>query len=127
MFPARPVPTPTEPRNIALAAAAGDIGGALFSVGSLVLGPATFGLGTVALGVLGWALDKAIGYAIDQATESLMNDIKNDDDCKDDEEDDDEDDDRPKPVADPVWIYDPSGFVYEGARSVRVPVSPRPC
>ncbi|MET0525157.1 MAG: fibronectin type III domain-containing protein [Nocardioides sp.] len=105
-------------RNIALAAAAGDIGGALFSVGSLVLGPATFGLGTVALGVLGWALDKAIGYAIDQATESLKNDIKNDDDCKDDEEDDD---DLPDPVADPVWIYDPSGYVYEGARSVRVP------
>lgn len=109
-------------QNIALAAAAGDVGGALFNIGALVFGPATFGLGTVALGVLGWALDKAIGYAIDQATETLVNDIKGDADCEDeDEEDDDrEEDDNRDDVAEPTWIYDPSGYTFEGARSARV-------
>lgn len=107
-------------QNLVYASIAADIGGSLFSVGSLVLGPATFGLGTVALGVLGWALDKAIGYAIDQATETLMNDIKGDAECDDEEEEEDDDDNPPEPVADPVWIYDPSGYAYEGSRQVRV-------
>lgn len=105
-------------QNIAMAAAAADIGGALFSVGSLVLGPATFGLGTVALGVLGWALDKVIGKQLDNAIDALALDIETDPDCRDKEKWVRPD---PPPVADPVWIYDPSGYVYEGARSVRVP------
>lgn len=105
-------------QDIAMAAAAADIGGALFSIGSLVLGPATFGLGTVALGVLGWALDKVIGKQLDNAIDALALDIETDPDCRDKEKWV-----RPDPprVADPVWIYDPSGFVYEGARSVRIP------
>lgn len=105
-------------QRIAMAAAAGDIGGAAFNVASLVFGPATFGLGTVALGVLGWALDKAIGAQIDSAINDLALDIETDRDCRDPEKWVRPD---PEPVADPVWIYDPSGYVYEGARSVRVP------
>lgn len=104
--------------KILMAAAAADIGGALFNVGAVVFGPATFGLGTVALGVLGFALDKIIGAQLDNAINDLALDIETDPDCRDKEKWVRPD---PPPVADPVWIYDPSGYVYEGARAVRIP------
>ncbi|WP_243058968.1 carboxypeptidase regulatory-like domain-containing protein [Nocardioides sp. SR21] len=107
-------------QNILAAAVAADVGGALFNVGSVVFGPATFGLGTVALGVLGVVLDKVIGAQIDKAINALALDIETDPDCRDKEKWVRPDPPRP-PVADPVWIYDPSGYVYEGARSVRIP------
>jgi hypothetical protein len=108
--------------DIALAAVLGDIGGAVFAIASTVFAPATFGLGSLALGLLGVALDKALSYGIDKLTTELVDDMGKDEDCKPPE-----DPDEPKrpadpspPVAWPVWIYDPSGYVYEGARTERV-------
>lgn len=108
-------------RNLANAAMAAEIALLALNIGAAALAPATMGIGTLAVGMLAWGLDKAIGHEIEWQTQMLAADIEFDDDCKDDEEDDDEDDpDLPEPVADPVWIYDPSGYVYEGARSARI-------
>ena len=116
--------------DLAMWAAASDVAGAAFSVASLFLAPATFGLGTIAVGMLGWALDKAAGYAIDQATDKLLADIAADADCEDPPDDDDDSDDdqdnddgrypKRRKAGDPTFIFDPSGFTYEGVRSNRV-------
>lgn len=109
-------------RNLANAAMAAEVALLALNIGAAALAPATMGLGTLAVGMIAWGLDKAIGHEIEWQTEMLAADIEFDDDCKDDEKDDDDDDkeDLPEPVADPVWIYDPSGYVYEGARSARI-------
>lgn len=105
--------------NVAMAA---ELSSLAFTIGAAALAPATFGLGSLAVGLLGYAVDKAVGHEIEWQTEMLAADIEFDDDCKDEPKDDDDDDkDKlPEPVADPVWIYDPSGYVYEGARSARI-------
>lgn len=106
--------------SIAKAAAAGDAAGATYLAGALVFGPATFGVGTVALGVIGAVLDRQISRQIQQAIDDLETDIVTDKDCRDPEKWVRPDPD-PDTAADPVWIYDPSGYVYEGARSRRIP------
>ncbi|MXG90375.1 carboxypeptidase regulatory-like domain-containing protein [Nocardioides flavescens] len=105
--------------DIALAALLGDIGGAAFSIASTVFAPATFGLGSLALGLLGVALDKALSYGIEKLTSDLVEEMKGDKDCTP-PDDPKRPKDPPPPAATPVWIYDPSGYVYEGARTERV-------
>nr|WP_246427986.1 fibronectin type III domain-containing protein [Paenibacillus phyllosphaerae] len=120
-----------EASEIAHLAMAYELAKWTMMLGSLALGPATFGWGTVGL----WMLTNGIGKVMDAHIGSKIDDLKsrlaNDEECKDDEEDEeDEDDDRDDndddndneddEVAKPVWIYDPSGYVYEVTESQRV-------
>lgn len=122
-----------EANDIAKLAMAYEVAKWSMMLGSLVAGPATFGWGTVGL----WMLTNGIGKVMDAHIGAKVDDLKarvaNDEDCRDDEDDDeddnddnddndDRDDDRddPEDVADPVWIYDPSGYVYEVTEARRV-------
>ncbi|MFD2385615.1 fibronectin type III domain-containing protein, partial [Paenibacillus xanthanilyticus] len=120
-----------EANDIAKLAMAYELAKWSMMLGSLVAGPATFGWGTVGL----WMLTNGIGKVMDAHIGAKVDDLKarvaNDEDCRDDEDDDeddndddndDRDDDRDdsEDVADPVWIYDPSGYVYEVTEARRV-------
>ncbi len=89
-----------------------------------VLGPETFGLGTLLM----FGATKAMEYALDRSIDKSIADLKQqmaaDDECENEEDDDkdDRDDDNndrddndreKKKIADPKWIWDPSGNVYE--------------
>ena len=90
-----------------------------------VLGPETFGVGTLLM----FGASKAMEYALDKSLDKSINNLKqamaSDDECKNDEDNDDKNDDdnnnndrdkkdpKKKKVADPKWIWDPSGNVYE--------------
>jgi hypothetical protein len=99
-------------RAIANQAAAFDVLGAAMTVGGLFLGP----LGAIALGVTAWAIDKASGQHIDAMTEQLRHDMDVNPDCKKREQPER----KRQPVATPKWIYDPSGYAFEGARTQRL-------
>ena len=75
----------------------------------VLLRPETFGVGTVLL----FGASKGVEYAIDKQIECHINglkaDMRTDLDCKLKD-----DDDPTKKIADPRWIFDPSGNVYEG-------------
>ncbi len=84
-------------------------------VAGAVAGPATFGIGTVALflvsNMTGKLLDAQMQGMIDDMEVDVMNDTRY---CKKPE---------PKPkrrIADPEWIYDPSGYVYEVSEDNRI-------
>ena len=81
-------------------------------VAGAVFGPATFGIGTIALflasNMYGKLLDGMIGGAIDRL------DAEVDEFCRPDKK-------KPKkPLVDPEWIYDPSGYVYEVTEDNRI-------
>lgn len=92
-------------------------------LGGTLLGPATFGVGTLLI----FAASKAMEYAIDKQIEKdiaqVKQDMAKDDECKKDEQNNDNNDNdnndedsrdrKKKKIADPTWIWDPSGTVYE--------------
>ena len=90
-------------------------------VGGAVMGPATFGLGTIALFLVGNGFGKLLDAEAAGQFDRIKAAYAADPQCDDD---DDDYDDRPrKPkreLADPVWIYDPSGFIYEIEESNRI-------
>jgi hypothetical protein len=84
------------------------------SVASLFLAPATFGLGSIGLWAVGFAIGVKTDDVIDKATDKVRKEIDAaNGDCK------------PVPprrvkIADPTWIYDPSGYAYEAYPDRRV-------
>ncbi len=79
-------------------------------LGTLV-GPATFGLGTLALFGASLAAGMAIDSEFEDSVQQVKDDIASNEDCK---RDDDEKGRKGKKVAEPDWIWDPSGIVYAG-------------
>lgn len=87
----------------------------------VLLAPETLGIGTLAVWGTTFFLDKLADHFMDGAISKLVENVK--DDCRDRDEDDPDRDDRDNPdhpVADPVWIHDPSGYVFEAVPSNRV-------
>jgi hypothetical protein len=92
-----------------------------------LLAPATFGIGTLLLFGASKAMEYAIDRQIDKEIAKVRQDMAQDDECKnedqnnnnDDNRDDNDNNDRDpwdprkKKIADPFWIWDPSGIVYE--------------
>lgn len=78
----------------------------LMMVVGVVWAPATFGLGTIAM----FVAQNAIGKLMDAFVESEVDKLRNllHEKCK------------PSKTADPSWIYDPSGYVYEVDPSNRI-------
>jgi subtilisin family serine protease len=82
-------------------------------IGAAAAGPATFGVGTLLLFGAGEFIEAVMDRAIELQIEDLKNDIAKDERCEKKEE-------EKKKVADPKWIYDPSGYVYEVEESNRI-------
>jgi subtilisin family serine protease len=83
------------------------------TIGAAVAGPASFGVGTLLLFGASELIEEVMDRAIELQIEDLKKDMSEDDKCEKEEE-------KRKKVADPTWIYDPSGFVYEVDESNRV-------
>jgi chitodextrinase len=83
------------------------------TIGAAVAGPASFGVGTILLFGASELIEAVMDRAIELQIEDLKKAISEDEKCEKEEED-------RKKVADPIWIYDPSGFVYEVDESNRV-------
>lgn len=102
-------------------AAANDATHAALMVAGLVLAPETLGIGTLAVWGVTFFLDKYADHLMDDAISDLVGDIREhcrrDDDPRNDPDRDNRD---PDTVADPVWIHDPSGYVFEAVPSNRV-------
>jgi hypothetical protein len=79
----------------------------------LAAGPETFGLGTLAMFAATELMENALDNELDRQINNLKADIGADDRCEKKEE-------KRKKVADPKWIYDPSGYVYEVEPSNRI-------
>lgn len=80
-------------------------------VAGAVLGPSTFGIGTIAL----FLASNMFGKYLDARLAQLMDDLDAElnDSCEIEEEPD-------EPLTDPEYIYDPSGYVYEVAENNRI-------
>ncbi|TLS53851.1 hypothetical protein FE782_00375 [Paenibacillus antri] len=80
---------------------------------------AGFGVGgAIGLAVANMVLATAVDMQKDKRLNDFINDIKNDAEC---EKKDDDDNDRKKElIADPTWIIDPSGYVYEAVPDNRL-------
>lgn len=75
-------------------------------------GPATFGLGTIGLFLASNIMGKVLDAQVAAAITRLDNDV--DEFCGPQKK-------KPKkPLADPEWIYDPSGYVYEVEEGNRI-------
>ncbi len=79
----------------------------------VLLGPETFGLGTLVLFGVSQAMEWAIDAGNDKMIKNVQDMINGDPSCK-------REDQKKKKVADPTWIWDPSGHVYEGVDENRV-------
>jgi len=122
---------------------AGEATRAGMMLAGVLLGPETFGVGTLVI----WGISEAVEWVIDRDIEenirNLAAEMGNDDACDhdvdndgdydgpdDDYDDPDDDGDDPTPpgprrrrrrkVFTPVPIWDPSGYVYEGVTSNRL-------
>lgn len=120
----------------AMALAADAMKISLMLMGTL-LAPATLGVGTLVVWGATYAADKFIDYGLNQELDEVAQEIHAE--CEDDEDDEDpgdpedpDDPDRPDDdsddgsdgsdddLADPAWIYDPSGYVFEAVPSNRL-------
>jgi hypothetical protein len=114
-------------------ALATDATAAALMLAGVVLAPATFGIGTLAVWGATFFLDKQAGYLMDTAIEKLAAQVQGD--CPREEDPNTPDDpNRPEDPtrppdddpyddtvqADPVWIHDPSGYVFEAVPSNRL-------
>ncbi len=81
----------------------------VMTIGSLALGPFTAGLGTVALAAGGILLGEALDYRLKKMIDDLEKEILNDSYCF-----------PGSSVAEPTYIYDPSGYVYEVLTEARI-------
>ncbi len=101
-----------------------DVFTAVSAAAGLVLAPATFGLGTVAVWAVTWAMGKALELKLQDNMEALQRALVSDPECRYEDSDGPAQraDDGPAaeppggdgPTAQPEWVYDPSGRVYEG-------------
>lgn len=81
------------------------------SIAGTVAGPATFGVGTVALFIASNAFGKMLDASLAAQMKRFNDDIN--DICNVPKK-------PKKPLADPEWIYDPSGYVYEVTEDNRI-------
>ncbi|MFD2328666.1 S-layer homology domain-containing protein [Cohnella sp. GCM10020058] len=81
------------------------------AVASMVAGPTTLGIGTVALFIATNAIGKVLDASLAAQMKRFNDDIN--DLCKVPKK-------PKKPLADPEWIYDPSGYVYEVTEDNRI-------
>lgn len=70
------------------------------------LGPETFGLGTLALFGVSKFTEWYIDTAVDNEIKKIKDDMSQDSECEKFK-------DKKDKIADPKWIWDPSGYVYE--------------
>jgi hypothetical protein len=101
-------------------ALANDATHAGLMLAGVLLAPETLGIGTLAVWGTTFFLDKLADHFMDGAISKLVENVK--DDCRNRDDDPDRNDDNNPdyPVADPVWIHDPSGYVFEAVPSNRV-------
>ena len=90
----------------------GDVSNGLLGIAGVVFAPVTFG-GSVAMFGVSLAMSEAVDAKIDRSIENVKDAIGSDPDCRRENNDRDNDDDDGSKVADPAWIWDPSGYVYE--------------
>lgn len=86
---------------------------AAIMVAGAVAGPATFGLGTIALFLVSNAAGKVLDGQLAGMVANLNRDIDSNPYCKIPKK-------PKKPLADPEWIYDPSGYAYEVTEDRRI-------
>jgi hypothetical protein len=102
-----------------------DVFSASYGIAGGLLGPATFGLGTIAVWGVGWGIGKAMEYRFNSDVDNLKGEMLSDPECRRQTEDPTDNRTDPTdpgldpeqwqdPIAQPTWIYDPSGVVYEG-------------
>lgn len=112
---------------------ASDIFKVAMTVAGGLAGPATFGIGTVAIWAVTFLADKLIDAHLNDRMDQLEAEVK--EECNEENEDpfkdwpEDRRPDRspaprfPSPPAapiNPVWIHDPSGYVFEAVPSNRI-------
>ncbi|QJD87419.1 S-layer homology domain-containing protein [Cohnella herbarum] len=93
---------------------------AAIMLGGAVMGPATFGIGTVAMFLVSNGIGKVLDGEAAGEFQRIKDGFASDPQC---EPEDEERKPRREPkqrLADPVWIYDPSGYVYEVDESNRI-------
>ena len=86
---------------------------AAIMVAGAVAGPATFGLGTIGLFLASNMIGKVLDGQLAGMVANLNRDIDNNPYCKIPKK-------PKKPIADPEWIYDPSGYAYEVTEDRRI-------
>lgn len=103
-----------------------DVYNGASAAAGLVLAPATFGIGTVALWAVTWGIGKAIEIPLNNDIEALQRQMNSDPSCDWNNKDNYRDPRRPQgpdwpqPDADIDYRFDPSGHVYEGLDGRRV-------
>jgi len=99
----------------------GDVSNGLLGIAGVVFAPVTFG-GSVAMFGVSLAMSEAVDAKINKSIENVKEAIGADPDCRRDKDSDNnhDDEDDGNRVADPTWIWDPSGYVYEVAPENRI-------
>ncbi|GLX97198.1 PxKF domain-containing protein [Herbidospora sp. NBRC 101105] len=97
-----------------------DVYNGTSAAAGLVLAPATFGIGTVALWAVTWGIGKAIEIPLGNDIDALQRQMNSDPTCDWNNKDNHYDPRRPRPDADIDYRFDPSGYVYEGLDGRRV-------
>jgi len=90
-------------------------------IAGAVLAPATMGGSLALMGVsmgIGMALDAGVGHQMDLLKDSVNNSVSGK--CPDNDEGGVTEINLGNPTATPVWIYDPSGYVYETFEDNRI-------
>lgn len=104
-----------------------DVAGAGLNVVGLLLAPETFGLGTIALWGVGYGFGLLSDYLIEKETSRIQEWIREDQaKCQGEAQARRTNTNsnyvgRRNKIGDPRWIYDPSGYAYEGAEDIRIP------
>jgi hypothetical protein len=110
-------------------AASMDVFTASYTMAGLLLGPSSFGLATIAIWGIGWGMGKYMEYQFNSDVDGLTAEMMSDPECEYSEDaqnpenpENPESPDNPglrrrdwqRRTAEPTWIHDPSGIVYEG-------------
>jgi hypothetical protein len=101
-------------------ALANDALAAAYTILGAVAGAGTFGLGTIAVWGIGWGFGKILEADLNRDLDALRRDVRAAARECDRDRDRDRDRRRRDPYADPIYIYDPSGFVFEAVPSNRL-------
>ncbi|MFT4262829.1 MAG: fibronectin type III domain-containing protein, partial [Nocardioides sp.] len=95
--------------DIATRAAADDATKATMMLAGVLLGPETFGIGTLAMWAASTAMEKLLDDSLQDMIDDVVADMNASGDCPKEKTTH-----KNGPVVDPQWIYDPSGTVYDG-------------
>jgi WD40 repeat protein len=95
--------------QIAHRAAADDATKAAMMLAGVLLGPETFGIGTLAMWAASTAMEKLLDDSLQEMIDDVVHDINASPECPHEKTTH-----HHEKVVDPQWIYDPSGAVYDG-------------